>query len=218
MGSCAQHARPGQYVKQQRHLTDMTEHFELDAALRRCGSNWNASQAHGLVCSRLALRGPEALGSWLSQVLADTDPQDTLQQECVNRLRSLHDDTYRQLAERGSEFTLLLPADTESPAVRAEAMANWCEGFLHGLVLRAQGDGLKKLLAAEPLSDLIRDLLEISRAEADDNADDESNEAAFAEVLEYLRVAAQLVYEELAEFRQPASVTNACGLPPKHLH
>jgi hypothetical protein len=199
-------------------MTDATEHFELDATLRRCGSNWNASQAHGLVCSRLALRGPAALDGWLSQVLEDTDPHDALQLECAARLRGLHDETHRQLADRGSEFTLLLPADTESPAVRTEAMAQWCEGFLHGLVLRAQGEALKQRLAGEPLNDLIRDLLEISRAEVDDNADDESNEAAFAEVLEFLRVAAQLVYEEFAEFRRAARTGKVGGRPPGHIH
>jgi uncharacterized protein YgfB (UPF0149 family) len=31
---------------------------------------------------------------------------------------------------------------------------------------------------------------------------------AFAEVQEYLRVAAQLVYEELAEFREPPTIRN----------
>jgi uncharacterized protein YgfB (UPF0149 family) len=51
-------------------------------------------------------------------------------------------------------------------------------------------------------------MLEITRAEVDEDADDESTEVAFTEVQEYLRVAAQLVYEELAEFRLPPAVTN----------
>lgn len=184
-------------------MSSLIDQQELDGALRRCGSNWNASQAHGLVCSRLAVQGPDALEHWLRQVLDNTDARDALQQECAVLLRTLHDDTYRQLSERGSEFQLLLPAETASAALRTEAMAQWCEGFLHGLVVRAEGDRLKKRLATEPLSDLIKDMLEITRAEADDDAGAESNEAAYVELLEYLRVAAQLVYEELAEFRRP---------------
>lgn len=189
-------------------MTDIVDQHELDSALRRCGSSWNASQAHGLVCSRLALHGAEALDGWLSQVLENTDPNDVLQQECAAQLRRLYDETHWQLAERGSEFNLLLPDDSESPAVRTEAMAQWCEGFLGGLVLRVQGDQLKKRLAGEPLSDIIRDMLEITRAAVDEDADDESTEVAFAEVQEYLRVITQLVYEELAEFRLPQAVTN----------
>ena len=189
-------------------MTDTVDHNELDSALRRCGSSWKASQAHGLVCSRLALCGAEALDGWLAQVLEDTDPNNVLQQECAAQLSQLHDDTHRQLAERGSEFNLLLLDENESPAVRTEAMAQWCEGFLGGLVLRVQGDLLKKRLSGEPLDDIIRDMLEITRADVDEDDDEESTEVAFAEVQEYLRVAAQLVYEELAEFRESPAVRN----------
>lgn len=196
-----------------RQMIETVDQGELDALLRRCGSSWSASQAHGLVCSRLALCGADALDSWLPQVLEDTDPDDALQQQCALQLRMLHDDTHRQLAERGSEFALLLPDENETAAVRTEAMAHWCEGFLNGLVVRVQGDRLKKRLVSEPLSDIVRDMLEISRATVDDDADDEATETAFAEVYEYLRVAAQLVYEELVEFRRPAMVRSNSSQP-----
>ena len=35
------------------------------------------------------------------------------------------------------------------------------------------------------------------------NGDEEGEENAYAELVEYLRVATQLAYEELAEFREP---------------
>jgi uncharacterized protein len=199
-------------------MTDQIDQFELDVALRRCASGWRASQAHGLLCSRLALLGPGALEDWLRQVLGDSDEMHGSRQHCEDQLRELHDLTYRQLAERGSGFELLLPGDTESAALRTEAMAQWCDGFLHGLVLRADGDKLKKRLASAPLDDIIRDLLEVSRAAVDDSADDESNETAFAELTEYLRVVAQLVYEELAEFRRPASHSLVGSGPSKQVH
>jgi uncharacterized protein YgfB (UPF0149 family) len=204
----AGNARPKNPEMANGTMTDTVDQHELDSALRRCGSSWNASQAHGLVCSRLALCGAEALDDWLAQVLENTDPNDALQLECAALLRRLHDDTHWQLAERGSEFNLLLPDDSESPAVRTEAMAQWCEGFLSGLVLRVPSDQLKKRLSGDPLGDIIRDMLEITRADVDEDADDESTEVAFAEVQEYLRVVTQLVYEELAEFRLPPAVTN----------
>ena len=39
-----------------------------------------------------------------------------------------------------------------------------------------------------------------------DETDEHVNDNAFTELVEYLRVAAQLTYEELAEFREPASI------------
>ncbi len=62
-------------------------------------------------------------------------------------------------------------------------------------------DALKERLAAEPLADIIRDLLQITRAAAGEEDDEASDEAAYTEIVEYLRVATQLAYEELAEFR-----------------
>ncbi len=186
-------------------MSELTiDHNELDAALKRCGSIWNAGQTHGLLCSRLALSGADGAVRWLEQVLADTDPGNALRAECQAMLESLYVITWQQLAERQSDFTLLLPNDDASAAARAAAMAQWCEGFLHGLVSDSHGDELRQRLASEPLADIIKDLVEISRATAADD-DHEGNERAFAELVEYLRVAAQLAYEELAEFRGTAA-------------
>jgi uncharacterized protein YgfB (UPF0149 family) len=183
------------------------DHNELDAALRRCGSTWNAGQTHGLLCSRLALAGAEGAARWQAQVLADTDPDNSLRSECEVMLDVLCTATWQQLSERRSEFMLLLPADDDPAPVRAEAMGQWCEGFLHGLVSETHGDELRQRLASDPLSDIIKDMLEITRATVGDDGDAEGNDHAFTELVEYLRVAAQLTYEELAEFRGSATLT-----------
>ena len=59
------------------------DHNELDAALRRCGSTWNAGQTHGLLCSRLAVAGSDGASRWLAQVLVDTEPDNALRSECA---------------------------------------------------------------------------------------------------------------------------------------
>jgi uncharacterized protein YgfB (UPF0149 family) len=192
------------------------DHNELDAALRRCGSTWNAGQTHGLLCSRLALAGADGASRWLAQVLADTDPDNTLRTECEAMLEVLCTATWQQLSERQSDFMLLLPDDDDSALVRTEAMGQWCEGFLHGLVSDTHGDKLRERLASDPLSDIIKDLLEITRASVDDEADEQGSENAFADLVEYLRVAAQLTYEELAEFREPASASPRHASPTLH--
>ena len=176
-------------------------HDELDHALRRCGATWDAAQTHGLLAGRLAIAGADSGFGWLSQVLEGTDSADALRSECEVMLSALFESTYRQLAERQSEFEPLLPDDDDSAAVRAAALARWCEGFLHGLVSSEHSDALKERLSADPLADIIKDMLQITRATVEDESDEESNEAAYTELVEYLRVAAQLTYEELVEFR-----------------
>ncbi len=176
-------------------------HDELDDALRRCGASWCAAQAHGLLCSRLAVQGRGAAGEWPARVLEDTDPHNAACGECRKLLEAVSAETWRQLAERQSEFEPLLPEDTASGEARAEALAHWCEGFLHGLVSGPHPAALKAKLATEPLSEIIKDTLQITRATADSDESAEAREEAWTELVEYLRVAAQLTYEELAGFR-----------------
>jgi yecA family protein len=177
------------------------DYATLDAALRRCGASWDAAQTHGLLAGRLAAGGTAAGFDWLSQVLEGTAEGDALRAECERLLGELFEATYRQLAERQSEFEPLLPDDAESAAERTSALARWCEGFLHGLVSRDHADALRARLAEEPLAEIIRDVLQLTRAAVEDDADGESDETAFAEIVEYLRVVAQLAFEELAAFR-----------------
>ncbi len=179
------------------------DHDVLDAALKRCGANWDAGQAHGLLCSRLAILGSDAGIGWLDQVLDGSDPDNALRRECEMMLDTLYAYTHRQLADRQSEFQPLLPDESDSTTVRAQAIARWCEGFLHGLVSGSPDDSLKERLASEPLNDIIKDMLQITRATVDDGTDAETNESAYTDLVEYLRVAVQLTYEELAEFRSP---------------
>lgn len=177
------------------------DHDALQDILKSCGSSWNAGQVHGLLCGRLAVIGADGASRWFAQVLEDTNPKHALRGECEAVLDALFAETWRQLVERQSEFSLLLPDDQDSVQARTEAMAQWCEGFLHGLVSEKHSDDLKKRLAAEPLADIIKDMLQITQAAIGDEEDDDAAESALTELVEYLRVAAQLAYEELADFR-----------------
>ena len=183
-------------------VDEKVEFDTLEAALRRCGASWDAAQTHGLLTGRLAVSGVAAGPDWLLHVLEGTEADNAFRLECQKMLDTLYQSTYWQLSERFSEFAPLLPDDDSSPSDRTDALAHWSEGFLHGLVSAKHGDELRDRLAAEPLADIIRDVLQITRAEVDESTDEETNEAAYAELVEYLRVAAQLAYEELADIRR----------------
>jgi len=147
-----------------------------------------------------------------------TQAGDPTRNECEVLLSALFETTYRQLSERQSEFEPLLPDDGDSTAIRVAALAHWCEGFLHGLVSSQHGEALKERLSAEPLSDIIKDMLQITRACVEDEIDSQTDEESYAELVEYLRVAAQLTYEELVEFRQPPGSDDEAVTEPEVLH
>ena len=180
-------------------------HDTLNDALRRCGATWDAAQCHGLLSSRLAIVGAEAGVEWFQQVLDGADAADASRADCERLLGALFNVTHRQLSERLSEFAPLLPDDSDSTAIRAVALGHWCEGYLHGLVSAELGDALKQRLAEDPLADIIKDMLQITRACVEDEIDSKTDEESYTELVEYVRVATQLAYEELAELRRPAA-------------
>ena len=50
-------------------------------------------------------------------------------------------------------------------------------------------------------------MLQITQVELDGEIDEEENDAAYFELVEYVRVAAQLCYEELTDIRNTKSET-----------
>ena len=186
-------------------MDEKVEYDTLEDSLKRCGSSWDAAQTHGLLTGRLAIAGAPAGPDWLMHVLEGVDEGNALRKECQKHLDTLYQSTFWQLSERLSEFEPLLPSDQDDVQLRTAALAHWCEGFLHGLVSSKHGDSLKERLGAEPLSDIIKDMLHITQAGLDEESDEEENESAYVELVEYLRFAAQLCYEELADIRNANS-------------
>ncbi len=182
-------------------MTTDIDHAQLNDALRRAGSTWDAAQAHGLLSGRLAVAGSAAGPGWIAQVLEEADPANALGKECETLLVQLWQSTHRDFSERLSQFMPLLPGDGDSRAARAQGIAHWSEGYLHGLVSAEHADIVRKQLAQEPIAGIIKDLLAMTQATVDDGADREEDDAAYVEIVEYLRTAAQIVYEELALLR-----------------
>jgi uncharacterized protein YgfB (UPF0149 family) len=184
-------------------MSKQVDYDDLDEALARCGASWNAAQAHGLLCARLSVDGDTSVPAVIGQILEGNDANDAQRKEAAELLAAIAAAARESFRERMSGFAPLLPDDAQSAEIRTRALADWSEAYLHGLV---SGDGtrsepLRARLAAEPLADIVRDLLQFTRASVDPESATEENEASYAELVEYLRVAGQLVYEELAEVR-----------------
>lgn len=177
---------------------------DLDESLARCGATWNAAQAHGLLCARLAVDGAEAIPAAIDQVLEGCADGDALRKASADMLVAVAGTSLARFRERQSAFKPVLPDDAQPVETRVRALADWSESYLHGIV---SGDGtrseaLRARLAREPVADIVRDLLQITRAAVDPDAENEDDEESYTEIVEYLRVAAQFVYEELADVRQ----------------
>jgi uncharacterized protein YgfB (UPF0149 family) len=92
----------------------------------------------------------------------------------------------------GMAFQLLLPSEERPLRERAIAVHGWTRGFLFGLGLT----GIDTTILSDPAREAFGDLLEITRMDLEDLDDDQTNEEALTEIVEFIRVAALLMLEE----------------------
>jgi uncharacterized protein len=115
-------------------------------------------------------------------------------------LTALFGATIGSLRSTDMQFDLLLPDEADTLEERTRALGLWCNGFLYGLGSNGAAD--PRQLSAD-VAEIVRDLGEISRAGVDGQDSEEANEVAFAELVEFVRVGVQLVFEELGQKRAP---------------
>ena len=171
---------------------------DFEDVLAAAGSHADAAEAHGSLCGALCSTAPYRMQDWVNEIL----PDDTvLSEESAAVLERVFTATASSFGEQGMEFEPLLPDDEQPLNGRTNALALWCTGFLYGL-------GTGRIADLQGLSgdvgEIVRDFSEISRATGDEAVEDDSNEHAYAELVEFIRVAAQVVFEELLPMRDQA--------------
>jgi uncharacterized protein len=180
------------------------EYAHIQQLLTAARSLAEAAEAHGTLAGCLCGAAGYRFEDWLHEILPEgrADPPVTAE------LHALYAATARALLEPDLAFELLLPSDAQPIDARAKALAEWCQGFLYGL-----GAGSIPDAASLPgdVGEIVRDLAEITRAGVDRRQGEESNESAYVELVEFVRVGVQLLFEELAAARRPP-VTSAAPL------
>ena len=165
---------------------ELPTYEQLTATLNDTALKLHASQVHGLICGILA--GPEhADNAWHELVTGGQSGQQT-----HGLLQALYDASYYQLKNFLLEFQLMLPNEQHSLVERSEALSLWCQGFLTGLKLVQI-----PITEREPgeLTDAIDDLIEIAKLRYELVTDDDENEAAYQELMEYIRMAVIYIYQ-----------------------
>jgi yecA family protein len=166
----------------------------VDAALRRFGAEMSVAECHGMLAGWLCAANGLTREHWLGHLAPDMTIGDVLASEAGATLEGLRQAVVAQLNDPMLDFQPLLPTDDQPLAERVEALGEWCQGFLLGMSL----GGLKDVARLPGDSgEALRDLVQLSRAGSYDVGEDEEDEDAYAELLEYVRTAVLLVNEEL---------------------
>jgi uncharacterized protein len=183
---------------------------EIQRVLADERSMTDAAEAHGTLAGALCTTSTYRFEDWLQEIL----PEGRAQAISTGALRGLYFLTTETLAGAEMAFEPLLPEEAQPLDERAAALSQWCVGFLYGL-----GSGAIQDLSKLPgeVGEVVRDFDELTRVGVGTGESDEENESAYVELVEFVRVGVQLVFEELESLRaRSAGESEDDEEPPLH--
>jgi yecA family protein len=168
------------------------------------GAFGTPSELHGLLAGQLAAGVRADAEAWLAMVVAHLDVQE-LEDDDKAELIALYDLVLEQFIASDFGFQLLLPEDDTELAGRTDSLGAWCSGFLSGFGLGFDND--KQTLSSE-ITESMEDLASIAQISFDEDDEEPEGynaEASYIELVEYVRLAAMMVF---SEFNIPTESTD----------
>ncbi len=191
-------------------MNNMQEILHLLLELSNTSDFPDASEMHGLICAHACVQPSRDYTRHASEFLLwlGTEGEDqALLQASSAALAAIN----AQLLDAASDFYPLQPEDSASLELKTSSLADWCGAFVSGMGVH------KQLQLNADADEALRDLQQISRAslmagnaEADLTAADlEELEQAYTELVEYVRVAVQLIHHSIITDQAPALSTDS---------
>jgi yecA family protein len=171
---------------------------EITSAFQRLDNAHEPTETHGILCAFMCAGARMRAEAWISSLVGENaGARDASFNAAKAHLRHLFKLTQQGLEEEEFGFDLLLPEEETDLYVRIEAFSLWCQGFISGLNLA--GVNLKSQ-DIQQVQEAIDDLVKFSCLQYDEeDPEDEANERAYQELVEYARVAVMLLYTERAQ-------------------
>ncbi len=151
---------------------------------------------HGLVAGLLTSGAPDIDEDDIATLMQTQFPSVVAQ--LVGMLISA---TREQLQQTDFSFQLLLPLDDVALVQRIQALGNWCESFTAGF---AAGFVQAETALGSEGREAITDIAQLASLsdEIDDDLEDEEND--YMELVEYVRMAAITLFQQLATAEENA--------------
>ncbi|UUY09716.1 YecA family protein [Pseudomonas sp. J452] len=167
------------------------------ALLASSGKPVSPAELHGLLLGRSCAGAGFEPEAWIQDAveLLGDEPADNVRQALIG----LQEMVKGELTSTDITVVLLLPSDDAPLIERAQALGQWCQGFL---------DGFGMILGSTALSgeamEVLQDLSAIAQVQsALEESEDGEND--YMEVMEYLRVAPLLLFTECAKLAPVAA-------------
>lgn len=159
-------------------------------------TSFDPAELHGLLCGLLCTRVNPDRDQWLRharEALAEDSEFSPIADELLGQL---FDESIARIDNLDEPVAPVLPDDDTPLRQRVNALGGWCQGLLYGLGLGEieRGDRL-----SEESQEFLRDVADIAQIGFDTDEEDEADENAYAEVVEYLRVGLLMIQQDIEQ-------------------
>ncbi len=152
----------------------------------------HASEIHGLLTGIVCAGYTFEDEGYLAIINDFFNSGEGLSKNLKDLLKQLYGDIWQTILDENFSFQLLIPDDDEAIVERGTAMSVWVQGFNLGFGLQQKN----KSNYSKDVEEIISDFADIANL-SNDLEDSEETEQAFFEILEYVRISAQLCFAEL---------------------
>lgn len=163
----------------------------LQQKLASANASLEAAEVHGVICG-LLVTGSELPESWFAEVFDQAEAGDLLVAEARGLVEEQLAQARRELAGDGLGLQLLLPDDDTAITLRAQALTEWCQGFLYGFALGSPRQQLLSEDAKEALETLSA-LTQMDVAALGEPGEEAEEEQSLVEISEFVRMATMLL-------------------------
>lgn len=189
---------------------------ELAAALARLNTDCSASELHGVLTGLLS-GGARLNRSMLQKVLeSHAEADQAFTDDLTASLWQLQLKTLEDLGASELSFSPLIPDDDDDLGHRVTALSDWCQGFLVGFGTAVRPNDTR--VHAETVRETLQDIVHVANVDASAQDNDESDEHAYAELYEFVRMAAIHLFEEMAPPEEQHQHENHAEIGTPTLH
>ena len=171
--------------------TAMPSYKKLAALFKKAKSDYDPSFTHGILCGHLCVTLDRKT---IENICQKSLPNDKNNEAFHGILTDLYEASYHAFQQFSFEFSLILPDDKTDLNARAEALGSWCQGFLIGIA--ASPTPLQKHPEPE-IREALNDLTEIAQVNFGNVAENEEDEMAYFELVEYVRLTALMIFNTI---------------------
>ena len=171
-------------------MPSVTPDFDKVATLLANNKIFNSvSELHGIICGQLCADGKDSDAALTWQLLGQENKASKIMNDLIVRFQL---NILEQLNSEDYSFQLLLPDDDVPLLDRSRALAEWCGGYVMGLL----ESGIKEFdKLPVDAAEVAKDLVEISQL--DTSEDNSGSDSDLMHLEEYVRVGVQILYAVL---------------------